>query len=156
MVEIIALTRLAWELIFSESHTPADLLIQLPPKYPSMHFPTCRPISLSTRFNATLFAMTVLAILVCLVPFSLVSFGHGLANEIKVRTRHYEPFMRQNATSGQFVDGIEFQLIATIARKLGMQVAFSAIPLDLGVLNRRFARDTRDCPFYRASSSQIF
>lgn len=46
---------------------------------------------------------------------------------IRVRTRHYEPFIYQDA-NGKFGDGIEFQLIQTIAKELNMEVEFGLVP----------------------------
>lgn len=56
--------------------------------------------------------------------FSLLHLSaFSTSQVIRVSTRHYEPFMYRNS-SGAFVDGIEFALIKTIAKTLGMQVTF--------------------------------
>lgn len=56
------------------------------------------------------------------------------ASTIKALTRHYEPFMYRNM-DGQYVDGIEFHLIQTIAQKLNMAVAFESMETELELLN---------------------
>lgn len=88
--------------------------------------------SMSVCFNhfgamALIFQLTVFLVLLAL-PSSRATCV------IKVNTRQYEPFMYQNG-SGQYVDGIEFHLIQTIAKKLNMEVAFQSMPTELELLN---------------------
>lgn len=59
----------------------------------------------------------------------------GATNVIRVRTRNYEPFMYQNATGGQFYNGIEFHLVEAIAKKLNMKTAFQSASSELDLLN---------------------
>lgn len=53
---------------------------------------------------------------------------------IRVQTKHYEPYMHQDA-SETFVDGIEFHMLTTIAKKLDMKLKFLDSSLDVESLN---------------------
>lgn len=55
------------------------------------------------------------------LPFILPSYD--TSEVIRVSTRHYEPFLLKNY-NGNFTEGIEFQLIRTIAKRLDMNLEF--------------------------------
>lgn len=70
--------------------------------------------------------------LLLLYPIILPSYG--AAEVIKVSTRHYEPFM-YGTSNGSFVNGIEFQLIKTIAGKLNTAVELRHSPQQFDQMN---------------------
>lgn len=54
--------------------------------------------------------------------------GDHLAKEaLSVATRHYEPYMYRGI-DGRFENGIEFNVIETIASKLGKKIIYSLAP----------------------------
>lgn len=59
----------------------------------------------------------------------------GRSNVMRVHARNYAPFIYQNATNGQFYDGIEFHLIKTIAKKLGMQHEFQSFSSEVDLIS---------------------
>lgn len=79
-----------------------------------------------------------MALLSIVAFFILVAFlpVFCASQEIRVTTRHFEPYMYQNS-EGKFVDGIEYNLCKTIAEKLRMQVTFKQSSNKLEQLNMK-------------------
>lgn len=54
--------------------------------------------------------------------------------KLELVTRHHEPFMYKNS-NGDFVDGIEFHLIRTIAEKLHLNLEVTSSNMQLALIN---------------------
>lgn len=84
--------------------------------------------------SVTISIMNLAVASLSILSISLILSVESTTEVIRVETKHYEPFMYQNAI-GQFENGIEFQLLKTIANKLNMKLVFSESKLDLETMN---------------------